>query len=101
ALSAAPRAWASAKRGANRALEGAYGVYALSTFAVILTGLWIGVSLTSDRERAARIARSGSRLILFAAAIPVKIEGAEILDSLKFSGPWLFAPNHSSYVDIF
>jgi fatty-acyl-CoA synthase len=101
ARSAVPRAWALAKSGAKRALEAAYGVYALSTFAVILSGLWIAVSLTSDRERAARIARSGSRFILFVAAIPMKLEGAEILDGLKFSGPWLFAPNHSSYVDIF
>src|SRR5271154_2916043 len=67
ARSAVPRAWTWVKTGAKRGLERAYGVYALSIFGVIVTGLWIGVSLTSDRERAARIARSGSRLILRAA----------------------------------
>jgi fatty-acyl-CoA synthase len=101
ARGAVPRAWASTKNGAKRALESAYGMYALATFAPIVVGLWIGVSLTSDRERAARIARTGSRLILLAAAIPVKIEGGEMLDGLAKSGPWIFAPNHSSYVDIF
>ncbi|MGH9745273.1 MAG: AMP-binding protein [Candidatus Acidiferrales bacterium] len=101
ARSAGPRAWAAMKNGARRAVEFAYGIYALSTFGTILAGLWVAVSLTSDRERAARIARTGGRLILFAAAIPLKIEGAEMLNSLKPTGPWIFAPNHSSYVDIF
>ncbi|MGC1944454.1 MAG: AMP-binding protein, partial [Candidatus Acidiferrales bacterium] len=101
ARSAVPRAWALSKSGAKRGLECVYGVYALATFALIVAGLWIGVSLTWNRDRAARIARSGSRLILLAAAIPVKIEGGEILSGLAKSGPWIFAPNHSSYVDIF
>ena len=101
ARSAVPWAWARTKQGAKRALECAYGIYALTTFGVILAGLWAVVSLTSDRERAARIARSGSRLILLAAAIPIDVEGGDLLASLAKSGPWIFAPNHSSYVDIF
>jgi fatty-acyl-CoA synthase len=101
ARSAAPRAWAWIKAGSKRAFEAAYGVYALSAFGVILTGLWIGVSLTSDRDRAARIAHSGSRLILRAARIPLEVEHGELLNDLARSGPWIFAPNHSSYVDIF
>jgi 1-acyl-sn-glycerol-3-phosphate acyltransferase len=99
--SAVPRAWAWVKAGAKRGIERAYGVYALSAFGIIVTGLWIGVSLTSDRDRAARIARSGSRLILRAAAIPLEFEHGELLKELATSGPWIFAPNHSSYVDIF
>ena len=101
ARSAIPRAWAWMKGGSKRAFEAAYGVYALSAFGVILTGLWIGVSLTSDRERAARIAHSGSRLILRAARIPLEVDHGELLNDLATSGPWIFAPNHSSYVDIF
>ena len=101
ALSAVPRAWTWMKAGTKRAFEAAYGVYALSTFGMILTGLWIAVSLTSDRERAARIAHSGSRLILRAARIPLEVEHGELLNDLATSGPWIFAPNHSSYVDIF
>ena len=101
ARSAVPRAWTWTKAGSKRALESLYGVYALSVFGIIVTGLWIAVSLTSDRERAARIARSGSRLILRAAAIPLELENSELLNDLATSGPWIFAPNHSSYVDIF
>ena len=101
ARSAVPRVWTWMKAGTKRAFEAAYGIYALSTFGIILTGLWIAVSLTSNRERAARIARSGSRLILRAAAIPLELEHSELLNDLAASGPWIFAPNHSSYVDIF
>ena len=101
AIGAVPRAWAWTKSGSKRALESLYGAYALSAFGVIVTGLWIGVSLTSDRERAARIAHSGSRLILRAARIPLEVEHGELLNELASSGPWIFAPNHSSYVDIF
>jgi 1-acyl-sn-glycerol-3-phosphate acyltransferase len=101
ARSAVPRAWTWIKAGTKRSFEAAYGVYALSAFGVIVTGLWIGVSLTSDRERAARIAHSGSRLILRAARIPLEIQHGELLNDLATSGPWIFAPNHSSYVDIF
>jgi fatty-acyl-CoA synthase len=101
AHSAVPRAWTWVKSGAKRGLESVYGVYALSVFGIIVTGLWIGVSLTSDRDRAARIARSGSRLILRAAAIPLELERGELLNELATSGPWIFAPNHSSHVDIF
>jgi fatty-acyl-CoA synthase len=101
ARSAVPRAWAWVKTGAKRAFECVYGVYALATFGIIVAGLWIGVSLTSNRDRAARIARSGSRLILHAAWIPLEVKGGELLGELATSGPWIFAPNHSSHVDIF
>src|SRR4029077_3204336 len=42
----------------------------------------------------------GSRLMLFAAGVPVRIENREILREGAESGPWIFAPNHSSYLDI-
>ena len=101
ARSAAPRAWITAKNLAKRALEVAYGVYALAAFSAIIVPVWIIVSFISDRDRAARIAAKGSRLILYATLIPLEVEGAELLASLAPTGPWIFAPNHSSYVDIF
>jgi fatty-acyl-CoA synthase len=96
-----PRAWAWAKKGMKRAADGAYGIYALSVSGVIITALWAAVSLTSNTKRAARMTRAGSWLLLRAALIPVDIEGSELLNSLHPTGPWIFAPNHSSYVDIF
>jgi 1-acyl-sn-glycerol-3-phosphate acyltransferase len=38
--------------------------------------------------------------MLLAAGIPVRIENEEVLRAWKASGPWIFAPNHSSYLDI-
>jgi len=99
--SAVPWAVTRMKSGTKRFVEGVYGAYALASFGVIVAGLWTAVSLTSSRERAARIARSGARLILFAAAIPVDVEGGDLLGSIARTGPWIFAPNHASYVDIF
>ena len=101
ARSAAPRAWSLVKNGVKRGLEYAYGVYALAVFTPIILAVWTAVSLTSDRQRAARFAATGSRLILYATLTPLKIEGGELLNNLATSGPWIFAPNHSSYLDIF
>jgi fatty-acyl-CoA synthase len=97
---AVPRAWSWTKRGARTALESLYGVYALTACMAVLVPLWIVVRLTSDQKRAARLTHKGARLILRAAGVPIQIEGAEILAQREKSGPWIFAPNHSSYVDI-
>jgi fatty-acyl-CoA synthase len=101
ARSAIPRGWSLVKNGVKRGLEYAYGIYALAVFIPIILLVWIAVSLTSDRERAARFAATGSRLILYATFTPLKIENGQLLNSLATSGPWIFAPNHSSYLDIF
>lgn len=38
--------------------------------------------------------------MLFAAGIPVRIAEEETLAAMAESGPWIFAPNHSSYLDV-
>ncbi|MGB8836259.1 MAG: lysophospholipid acyltransferase family protein, partial [Candidatus Acidiferrales bacterium] len=58
------------------------------------------VGCTRDRKRAARYARMGARMMLAAARVPVRVEGDEILAERAKTGPWIFAPNHSSYLDI-
>jgi fatty-acyl-CoA synthase len=100
ARSALPRAWAWAKKEAWGALEIAYGVYALIAFTAVLIPLWAVVALTRDRDLAARRTKIGARMMLQVARVPVEVEGGEILPELEKSGPWIFAPNHSSYVDI-
>lgn len=100
ARSALPRAGAWVKKRARGALEFAYGVYALVAFTVVLIPLWAVVALTGDRELAARRTKIGARMMLQAARVPVEIQNGELLADLKKSGPWIFAPNHSSYVDI-
>ena len=97
---ALPRAWSFFKRGAKSATESLYGVYALLVFAAVLIPLWLAGSVTRDPRRVARLIRRASGLMLFGAGIPVKIENEELLRSWAVSGPWIFAPNHSSYLDI-
>jgi fatty-acyl-CoA synthase len=100
ARSAAPRAWALIKHGTKATLEFLYGVYAMTVCAVIFIPLWIAIGITRNQKRAARFLHVATRWILFAAGIPVRVEGGEQLAAAKKSGPWIFAPNHSSYVDI-
>lgn len=38
--------------------------------------------------------------MLRAAGIPVHFEGERLLGEIAKSGPWIFAPNHSSYLDV-
>ena len=97
---AAPRAWSWVQHAARSAIEFLYGVYALAAFAVILVPLWIVVGRTRNRRRAASLVQRGARMMLAAAGVPVTVVGAEILEQRAKTGPWIFAPNHSSYLDI-
>ena len=94
------RVWQWLRRGIRRGIEMAYGVYALVIVALLLIPLWILVSLTRERLRAARWAHRGARLMLFFAGVPVRCQGRHVLANLAATGPWIFAPNHSSYLDI-
>src|SRR5271170_1796508 len=97
---AAPRAWSWMQQTARSAVEFLYGVYALAAFGVILIPLWIVVGRTRNRRRAASLVQRGARMMLATAGVPVTIVGAEILEQRAKTGPWIFAPNHSSYLDI-
>jgi fatty-acyl-CoA synthase len=97
---AAPTAWAWTKSAASSVAEALYGVYALSVFSVVLIPMWILVFFTRDARRAARIVHSGARWMLKAARVSVDLQGGEILSERAATGPWIFAPNHSSYIDI-
>jgi fatty-acyl-CoA synthase len=97
---ALPRSWTLAKRGASHAAQFCYGVYALGVCVAVIAPLWVLVSLTNDPDRAERMIRSAARKILRGSLLPVRIEGKELLEGLPKSGPWVFTPNHSSYVDI-
>jgi len=100
AKSAAPGVWSLVKRGARSTADSLYGAYALTVFSLVLVPLWVVVSLTSDPKTAARITQRGARLMLLLAGIPVSVEGGDWQREFASSGPWIFAPNHSSYVDI-
>jgi fatty-acyl-CoA synthase len=95
-----PGVWYWIKRAAKNTFEFLYGVYAMTVFAILLFPLWAIVALTWNQKRAAWLTHEGTRLMLMMAGVPVVVEGREILAQQKTSGPWIFAPNHSSYLDI-
>jgi fatty-acyl-CoA synthase len=95
-----PRLASLVRTGLRRTAEIIYGVYALGVFVVLIGVMWFLVLLAANRRAAARISHAIARLILAAARIPVRVEGGELLDDWARSGPWIFAPNHSSYLDI-
>jgi 1-acyl-sn-glycerol-3-phosphate acyltransferase len=96
---AGPRTWAVTKRAAVRAMEIVYGVYALAIFAAIAIPMWLAIALTWNRNLAARMLRAGTRAMLFLAGIGVRVAGGDLASGAQ-SGGRIFAPNHSSYVDI-
>ena len=99
---ALPRAWSLA---AARGPEARSNFYMACTrslaFAVILIPLWIVVRAHANPSGARRnLVHRGSRMMLAAAGVPVEIEGGEFCCTERKAGPWIFAPNHSSYLDI-
>jgi fatty-acyl-CoA synthase len=100
ARTAVPRALSAIKNAVRRAMQVIYGAYALAVIGGGIVGCWAGVILTNNRRRAATRIRTGSRLTLRLAGIPVNEVGGEILAQLNGAGGWIFAPNHSSYIDI-
>jgi fatty-acyl-CoA synthase len=97
---AAPGAWAWVKTKLAEAAETLYGIYALAAVFVVLIPLWILVSLTRDAKRAARFVHRGAWWMLKLARVPVETVNGEMLKERSQTGPWIFAPNHSSFVDI-
>jgi fatty-acyl-CoA synthase len=97
---AVPRAFSAIAHAAWRAIQIVYGAYSLAVIGAGIAGCWAGVMLTNDRRRAAARIRTASRLALRLAGIPVSEVGGEILAQLDGAGGWIFAPNHSSYIDI-
>jgi fatty-acyl-CoA synthase len=100
ARSAIPRALSATRRAAKRAMQVVYGAYALTVIGGGIAGCWAGVIFTNNRARAAARIRTASRLALKLAGIPVNEVGGEILSQVNGAGGWIFAPNHSSYIDI-
>jgi fatty-acyl-CoA synthase len=98
--SAGPRAWDALKRVARLATGVSYGIYVITAFGIAITISWLLMAFIRDRLRAARILKAGARLMLRIAAIPVRIEGEAAFAEAIEAGACIFAPNHSSYVDI-
>ena len=99
-ISAPQRVGKGLKSGTKSAAETIYGAYALAVFGGFIGPLWLAVSLAPNRKAAARVTRFGARAMLACAGVRVSSNAGEVLNELNGSGPWIFAPNHSSYLDI-
>ncbi|HKV03599.1 MAG TPA: AMP-binding protein [Candidatus Acidoferrales bacterium] len=100
ARSAAPLTWELVKHGANGAVRFLYGVYALAAFAAVFIPMWLLSMIMPPGRRVALLLHRATRLMLFVAGVRLSLMGAEVLAEMHKSGPWIFASNHSSYVDI-
>ncbi|HEV2288188.1 MAG TPA: AMP-binding protein [Candidatus Acidoferrales bacterium] len=95
-----PRAVSAAKKVGRRGTEILYGVYALALFGIATFLVWAFLIPTRSRNFSAGVVHRASRILLRLAAIRVQIEGSKVLSEWTHSAPWIFAPNHSSYLDI-
>ncbi len=77
-----------------------YGVYALAVAGCCLIAAYLCSLVAPRRAAVAREVQFFSRLIPRLCFIPVRTEGAEILKDFVATKPWIFTPNHSSYLDI-
>jgi 1-acyl-sn-glycerol-3-phosphate acyltransferase len=88
------------RNGVTAAAEFVYGLYALTAFGILLLPTWLSIAVMPNRRAATRVMRFGARSMLACAGIRTTVKGGELLDQLGESGPWIFAPNHSSYLDV-
>ena len=99
-MSAPQRVGKGLKSGTKSAAQTIYGAYALAVFGGFIVPLWLAVTLSPNRRTAARVTRFGARAMLACAGVQVSTSGREVLGGLNGSGPWIFAPNHSSHLDV-
>jgi len=96
----APRLFSSATKGLRRTAEIIYGAYALALFGVAAASVWLVLLPMRSERLSAALVHNAARVLLFLAAIRVAVEGGDTFAQWKTDAPWIFAPNHSSYLDI-
>jgi fatty-acyl-CoA synthase len=87
----------AAARGARKALEFVYGVYAATVFVLWLVPAWAIVSLTPNRRAAARFTPAALKVFLALVGCRMRIEGRA---NLATPGPVVYVSNHTSYFDV-
>jgi 1-acyl-sn-glycerol-3-phosphate acyltransferase len=100
ARGALPGLFKSIRNAARRGVEVIFGIYATVVVVLCFVGLRVAFVFTSGEEAAARMNRRFSRMAIRGCFLRVEMVNAELLDEWHRSGPWIFTPNHSSYLDI-
>lgn len=95
-----PRLFSNATKVLRRGAEIIYGLYALSLFGVAAAFVWLILLPMRSRRISTAILHRSARVLLSLAAIRVSVEGRDTFAQWKLTPPWIFAPNHSSYLDI-
>jgi fatty-acyl-CoA synthase len=81
----------------GRAMEVAYGCYAVTLFGVMLVPAWLLVLLSPSRKIAELITRATLRAYLKLGGWRVRVEGRE---NISGRAPRMFVSNHTSYADV-
>ncbi len=100
ARNALPALARGARKLGRRWGEIAYGVYALLVAAFCFGMLRVALLFTRSEEGAARVVQFFARTMVRGCFVSVELVNGGLLRDWNHSGPWIFAPNHSSYVDI-
>jgi fatty-acyl-CoA synthase len=100
AKSVVPRVTGWIRNAVRETGEILYGAYAVCAFAAILVPMWALLIASDDIGRRARILKNGVRWMVAAAGISVSVQGLNAEEECAKSGPWIFAPNHTSYIDV-
>lgn len=98
--SALPGMRNSIQRGLRRPVEIIQGAYVLCVAGLCIAGLRAVLTFVRTPERSAQMAHSAAGLLLRASLAPLEIVNGQLLEQFPCTGPWIFAPNHSSYADI-
>ena len=81
----------------RRAVDIAYGCYAIAMLAATVLPAWLVVLISPSREVSARITTAALRTYLALAGWRVRVEGREYI---RESAPRMFVSNHTSYMDV-
>lgn len=99
-LMALPWTVSATRRLVRRAGQIAYGIGAVALFAFAAAVVWLVLLPVRSPRFARGLIHQASRCLLWIAAVRVSVKGSEFLEEWKKSAPWIFAPNHTSYLDI-
>jgi 1-acyl-sn-glycerol-3-phosphate acyltransferase len=85
------------RAGLGRAIEVAYGLYAVLLFGVMLFPAWVFALLAPSREAAGSVTTAMLRAYLKLGGWRVRVEGKE---NIRDRAAWMFVSNHTSYADV-
>jgi 1-acyl-sn-glycerol-3-phosphate acyltransferase len=81
----------------RRAIDVAYGCYAVGLFALLILPTWLLVLISPNRKMAARVTTAGLRAYVTLAGWRVRVDGRE---HIQENAPCMFVSNHTGYADL-